>query len=162
MESKGMHNEALEEAYLLLRKRLDAIASGYKVSEEDAEDFIQEGYLRLSDKIIRSPEEAKGKLWITIRNLAIDSFRRKKFTTSLDDKSPEINLNSTDSSFVDYSGINSKMESILSPLQYKIMTMLVGRDMDYSEIAIALDIKEGTVRTNVCRARKLLKEHLEK
>lgn len=158
MERETINERHLEEAYLVLRKRLDALSNTFMVSREDAEDLVQEGYLRLKEKEIKNPEEAKGKLWITIKNLAIDGFRRKKKEVEIEN----FDITLQDNSDIDAKLIFRQFKDILSPLQNQIMTLLVKEDLDYPEIASRLNMKEGAVRTSVSRARKLLKEKLER
>lgn len=148
----------LEAAYLILRNKLDAVSHTFMVSREDAEDLIQDGYIKLKGKELCSSVEAKCKLWITIRNLAIDGFRRKK--TKVDISNCEFHFDDNDN--LDTGLIYGQMKDILSPLQHKIMTLLVKDDLDYREIAERLGMNEGSVRTAVSRARKLLKEKLER
>ena len=55
----------------------------------------------------------------------------------------------------------SKVDMLLNTLENnKIMTMLIEDDLDYPEIAEKLNMKESAVRTNICRARKLLKKNM--
>lgn len=160
MDSKERHTGYLEEVYISLRQRLNSIANLYKVTEEEAEDLIQEGYLRLMDKKLDSKDEANGKYRITIRNLSIDRFRRQKFNVPLEASAKEIESGN----FVwhDKDRILQQMQNLLTPFQFKIMKLLVVNEMEYEEIAKVLNMKEGTVRTNVSRARKLLKEKMER
>ena len=160
MEIKKSNTDILEEAYTTLRNRLAAVANSCNVSKEEAEDLIQESYIRLSDKDIISKEEAKGKFWTTVRHLAIDKFRRQKIVTALDNEVKCIDF--YDGNYYDRERIIKQMKSLLSPLQFRIMIMLVVDELEYSEIAKILNMNEGAVRTGVSRARKLLKEKLER
>ena len=159
MEKRKPDNSLLEEAYFTLRLRLNSVSNTCKVTEEEAEDLIQEGFLRLHDKELKSAEEAKGKLWTTIRNLAVDRFRRQKFKSPLDSFEGEYHVD--DLSFTDREVLFKEMKKILSPLQFKIMTLLAGKEMDYHEIAAFLDMEEGAIRTHVSRARKILRDKLK-
>ena len=158
MNRETKNERHLEEAYLILRKKLDSISSSFRISQEEAEDLIQDGYLKLKEKEIDNREEAKGKLWVTIKNLAIDSFRRKKQTIEI--SQCEIIYNETDN--MDAGNIYFQIKQLLTPLQNRIMTLLIQEDLDYPEIASRLNMKEGAVRTAVSRARKILKEKLER
>lgn len=158
MNRETKNERHLEEAYLILRKKLDSISSSFRISPEEAEDLIQDGYLKLKEKEIDNREEARGKLWVTIKNLAIDSFRRKKQTIEI--SQCEIIYNETDN--MDEGNIYIQIKQLLTPLQNRIMTLLIKEDLDYPEIASRLNMKEGAVRTAVSRARKILKEKLER
>lgn len=152
------NSKPLDEAYLLLRAKLSSIKKTFNVSDSDAEDLIQEGYLRLVDKNIETSDEAKGKLWTTVRHLSIDIFRKEKKMTAIEALQ---NNSYIDSNNLDYDFIKSQLDKILSPLQREIMRLLIEDELDYPEIAERLQMKEGAIRTNVSRARKLLKERIE-
>lgn len=160
MIKRKTYSTPLEQAYDTLRKKLDVMGDRFNVPKTDMEDMIQEGYLRLADNDIKKEKEALGKLWVTIRNLSIDRFRKNKKESffpieSLNDLSGESHNR------LDYDFLRLQMKALLSPLQYEIMNLLIVKDLDYSEIAACLKISENAVRTHVCRARKILKEKLE-
>lgn len=148
----------LEEAYLSLRKRLDMAAHSFPLSKDDMEDVIQEGYVRLAEKGITDDSEAKGKFWVTVRNIMIDKFRKKRENISFDHA--EITIPEDSHFNLEYDLIRNQMKKILTPRQIKIMTLLTEEELDYPEIAARLNMKEEAVRTSVCRTRKLLKQKI--
>lgn len=160
MGKKKSYSTPLENAYAVLRERLDSMGDNFHVSRSDMEDLIQEGYLRLMDSDLKQEKEALGKLWVTMKNLSIDLFRKKKRHSSISDDAMK-ELSQESGSFTDYDFLRIQMKSVLSPIQYEIMTLLAVKEYDYSEIAESLDMTENAVRTNVSRARKILKEKLE-
>lgn len=157
MEKETTNKSHLEEAYLILRNKLDTLSNTFMVSRDDAEDLVQEGFLKLENKKMRNPEEARGKLWTTIKNLAIDRFRRKRKMIDIG----QYELPCIEHIGIDTNLIFQQLTEILSPLQNQIMTLLIKEELDYPEIAERLNMKEGAVRTAVSRARKILKEKLE-
>ena len=160
MKWNKANKKVIDEAYISLHEKLASLGKSYGISESQAEDLLNEGYLRLSDKPISSENEAKAKFWITIKNLYVDNFRKQKKLVPLNNNELLYKFYN-DRHNIDYELIKSQMELYLSPIQLKIMTLLVDQDMDYPEIAETLSMSEGAVRTNVCRARKILKENLE-
>ena len=48
----------------------------------------------------------------------------------------------------------------LDPEQQRILTLRVVNDLSYTEIAAVLDIKEGTVKSRLARARENLRKKL--
>lgn len=159
MATKNTHITHLEEAYISLHKKLASVEKICNVSKNEAEDLIQEGYLKLAGKSLETENEAKGKLWTTIRNLSIDRFRRNQKIISMPSED-ELDKSYIDYHNLDYDIIKRQIHKILSPLQNRIMSMLINDNMDYPEIAAKLGMNEGTIRTNVSRARKILKEKL--
>lgn len=158
MGCKKTETTPLEEAYLNLRKRLDLIGSSFRLSKEDAEDVIQEGYLRLSDKEMTDEPSAKGKFWVTIRNIIIDRSRKKKEITSFPIE--ELTTDEDVDASLEYEFLQVQMSKTLTKNQLNIMKLLVDEGLDYPEIAERLNMKESAVRTTVCRVRKILKERI--
>ena len=161
MNPRNKYDSPLDEAYESLRSRLRSMGFRYHLEEAETDDLIQDSYLQLSSTPPKSKEEARGKFLVTFKNLVIDNFRRKnrRQSTGIDN---DLALNETQPEFYDRQNILDQLEKILSPLQSRIMRMLVEEDLDYPEIALKLDMTEGAVRTNVSRARKILKEKLER
>lgn len=160
MEEQNHNTRYLEEAYRSLHNKLTSVGKICNLPESEAEDLIQEGFIRLYGQNVETEQEAKGKLWVTIRNLWVDRFRkeRKYINVSSYEKYDSFQ---TDNDNLDYDFICRQIKSLLSPLQNQIMTLLIGEELDYAEIAAKLKMKEGAVRTNVSRARKILKEKLK-
>lgn len=154
-------DDALEKAYKSMREKLDSMGNLYNLPPEDMEDALQEGFLRLSSHGMDQSDQVKGKLWVTVRNLVIDSFRKRKPVVNLSEIEEEISSVVTPTFDIDYPAIRKQMKEILSPQQWKIMHLLVEEGMDYPEIAENLGMAEGAVRTHVSRARKLLREKME-
>lgn len=160
MAKEEKYSSPLEKAYITLRNRLDIIGDNFKVSTDDAEDLIQESYLRLMDNDIKAEKEAEGRLWITMRNLSVDWFRRFKRVTYFSHTNLPT-LKQEDACQLDCELVRFQMKSLLTPVQFKIMTLLVVDELDYPEIAKILKMTEGAVRTNVSRARKILKQKMK-
>ncbi len=56
----------------------------------------------------------------------------------------------------------SRAMSLLEPQQRQLLTLRVVNDLSYAEIASALEIKEGTVKSRLSRAREALRKKYEK
>ena len=154
----------LEEAYEDLRKKLDNYAGAFRLSPEDAADALQDSYMRLHAEKGMSEYEAKSKLVIALRNNLIDRFRirkRRRYEPleNLDKfyevkDYPEENLISND--------FLNEIKGVLTPLQFEIISLRVHEEYEYAELAEKLGMTEAAIRTNICRARKLIKEKLLK
>ena len=151
----------MEEAYSTLRLKLESVGKAWNINDSDAEDLLQESYLKLLDQPMSNKKEAHSKLWVSIKNLAVDNFR--KCRKGVDEQVKDSLESPLPADFrCDYDSIITEMRISLSPLQFEIMQLLVVEDYDYPEIADKLNMSEGAIRTNVCRARKILKEKLRK
>ena len=153
-------NEPLDEAYHHLRLKLRAYARNFNLAPDDVADALHDSYLRLHGEDLPTAEAAKGKMAVTLRNLVLDLVRklRRRPAVPLDEETP---VYVHESSPLTTADILERMRLLLSPLQFKIMTLLAVEGLDYAEIADSLEMTEGAVRTNVSRARKTLKEHFD-
>lgn len=155
-------NNYLEEAYKELRERLVYFGRQYKIGYGDFEDSLHDGYLRLAEKQAMGETEAKGRLFVTVRNLILDKLRSAKVSRGVGLNEAE---NIADSNYLrpfdNDSNILRQMKCLLTKQQFEIMMLRAVENLDYPEIASRMNMTEGAVRTNVSRARKILKEKLK-
>ena len=79
-----MGHDLMTSSFLGLRDKLHHIAMRYLHSEEDAQDVVQDTWLKLSDKTdVETSQEARNKLVAVLRNICIDQLRKKR-TVSID------------------------------------------------------------------------------
>ena len=151
--------------YTSFKVNLLKIASNLLKEESDAQDAVQDTFLRLwkiRDKI-KTEDEAKALAIRTTQNICIDKLRRKKIINfePIDnyqnyriDDSMQKNAEITE----DYNFICSLIDQKLSPLQKKIIKMKEFEEKEIEEIALILDMKQAAVRMNLSRARKEIRE----
>ena len=139
-------------------------------NEHDAEDLVQESYLR-AFKFFGSFQSANARGWLLtiVRNTCYTWFRENRpqeLTTSFDE-----NVHSTEADPFDpeklllqsESGqlIKQAMEEL--PLEFReVLTLRELEGLSYKEIAVIAGIPPGTVMSRLARARSRLKQHLTK
>jgi len=141
------------------------VAAVRSVAREAAEveDLAQEVFLRLCKdnfRLLRSYDPARAGLstWITIvaRSTARDAIRRYRPILVPIEAVPEGRLAIDPVEPV----LKLKLpETLLSPRQREILTMLYDRDMEVSEVAAALGIDPQTVRSAHHKAMVKLRAH---
>jgi len=141
------------------------VAAVRSVAREAAEveDLAQEVFLRLCKdnfRLLRSYDPARAGLstWITIvaRSTARDAIRRYRPILVPIEAVPEGRLAIDPVEPV----LKLKLpETLLSPRQREILTMLYDRDMEVSEVAAALGIDTQTVRSAHHKAMVKLRAH---
>ena len=141
------------------------VAAVRSVAREAAEveDLAQEVFLRLCKdnfRLLRSYDPARAGLstWITIvaRSTARDAIRRYRPILVPIEAIPEGRL------AIDPVEPVRKLklpETLLSPRQREILTMLYDRDMEVSEVAAALGVDPQTVRSAHHKAMVKLRAH---
>jgi RNA polymerase sigma-70 factor (ECF subfamily) len=144
------------------------VAHGLLRSVQDAEDAVQEALLKLyrSDGWLRMEDE-KAFLARTVYRTGLDVIaRRQKATDSMDaeverelvweGRSPEQNAVDGD----DRALLRTLIEELSEEFRQALVLSAI-EEMTSREVAVAMGIPEGTVRTRVMRARADLKRRFE-
>lgn len=135
---------------------------------EDVEDVCQEVFLKIYHNLASFKQESKLSTWIAriAYNAAINYCEKRSLaTTELTDKTeaPE-NDQSPENALIEQderSYLQAQIERL--PVNYKTCLMLFHyEEMNYKEIEQITGWPESTVKSNLFRARKMLKEQLEK
>lgn len=153
-----MKQDLLTSSFLELRGRLHRIAMRFLQSDSDAQDALQDTWLKLHDKSLPETEqEARNRLVVVLRNLCIDRLRRVH-PDSIDaveghePASPEAPPDE------DVADLERCLQEALPPLQKEIFRMVVHECLEYDEIAERLGMTVDAVRMNMSRARKRIRE----
>jgi RNA polymerase sigma-70 factor (ECF subfamily) len=135
---------------------------------DDAHDLVQEVLLRVRRGLASyQPGSFEGWLWRITRNAFLDDVRRKKRrpTAPLPDDVDRWNRASSDSADVEYARISlgdDIQKALLElPIDFReavVLCDVVG--LSYEEIAAAVAVPIGTVRSRIHRGRKMLKDLL--
>lgn len=142
-----------------------AICLKYSKSYEDAEDTLQDSFLTIFSKINQFRDKGSFEGWIkriTI-NIAIEKYRKK---TPLRIIKEEIIEDHEDDIMINENSLN--VDFLLNSIQqlpdrYRLVfNLYVLDDFSHKEIATLLEISEGTSKSNLSRARKILKQKVEK
>ena len=143
---------------------------------EDAADITQEAFLKAWRNLGSFHGEASFSTWLyrLASNACMDQLRsmRRRPVGSLtvtDDEGEEQTMDVPDSAPSPEESLISKEErsllqeamSALDPQERQILTLRVVNDLSYTEISEVLDLKEGTVKSRLARARDHLRKKLE-
>ena len=166
-----------QDYHLCLMKRYEAKLLNYilkisNISREDAEDILQEVFVKAYQNLNDYDLNFKFSNWIysIAHNTTISVFRKKKVrpqTISWEDKDLDNILRSTldveDASLkkLTYKHILKIINQL--PLKYKdVLILKFEEGKDYREISDILHKPMGTIATLINRAKKSLKQKLEK
>lgn len=172
--SKAGNLDAFEELVRLYEKKVFTVAYRFTGNWADAHDLAQEAFLKVYQSLPMLREEASFATWLyqITANVCRDELRRKRKTPkiSLDElmtssgglplpaKSadcPENNLEQWE--------MSEAVQGILNTLTSDQRLILIMREvegMTYEEIAAALDISAGTVKSRLSRARQAFKQKI--
>jgi RNA polymerase sigma factor (sigma-70 family) len=137
----------------------------------DHEDICQDVFMQVYQNLANFKFESKLSTWVAriAYNRCINYLEKKK-TPLFDDLSPEeesFETQSEDSiapdTFAEYRDRSFKLQREIEklPIQFRtILTLFHLDEMKYNEIAEIMGLPEGTVKSYLFRARKLLKQRL--
>ncbi|MCX6559236.1 MAG: RNA polymerase sigma factor [Candidatus Aminicenantes bacterium] len=167
--AKEGRSDALEQIYLQNRDRIFRLALRYLRSPEDAEDVVQETFIKAFDAISGFDLNLGSGLpaWINqiCVHCAIDHLRVRKRrwgrTTSLDAMPQDPpSSNPSPEQVAIGRGIRRRVQDavgILSPRQRAIFSLRYVDQLDIRQIADQLDCSEGNVRAHLFRSASKLK-----
>lgn len=176
-DSESPKNEGFEETALTHLDELYATALRYTKNEKDAEDLVQETFIKAYTNWHRFEQGTNCRAWLftILTNTFINKYRRKKKEREIlnaDDLRPiEENFfdrertefyNSPERESVQKS-FTSELQGALEQLSDEFRTVVVLADLNdfsYKEIAHILDCPVGTVMSRLFRGRKMMRELL--
>lgn len=135
-------------------------------NEHDAEDILQEVFVKIYNNLNEVEDEAKIKSWIykITQNSIIDYYKKKKaINMDIEDFDKIINEDEDESNMNE--DITKCFEMLIGKLPSKYNEPLYLHDIEgkkYKEISKELDISLSCSKMRVTRARALLKETLLK
>jgi len=157
--NRRLRNEICEQ-----RERLYRLAWSWSHNQHQAEDLVQETIARALAKLDTLREEARLAVWLTriMANLFRDQFRKQKEETGQDfepvsEETPE--------EVTDRSLLVQRTRAAIDTLNddhRQIITLVDLSGFSYADTAQILDVPVGTVMSRLSRARKRLREQLEK
>jgi RNA polymerase sigma factor (sigma-70 family) len=158
--------QAAEEAlYQKFSPRMLAVCYRYAKSREDAEDMLQEGFIKVFHQLSDFRKEGSLEGWI--RRLMVHTCinilkRNKKFNEQVDISMAE-NLISPAAYIPSIIHAKQIVECIRSlPVGYRtVLNLYAIEGYSHREIATMLEIEESTSRSQYVRARALLEKILE-
>ena len=163
-----MDAREFKQRYMPRHQVLYRVAYHLTGNAQDAEDLLQDLYLKLWQKRDELPDEAMKEAYLVtmIRHLFVDQHRLKRLDTSaeLKEEASPPNERSLDHQ-IDAKDEAQQMEGLISQLperDAKIIRMHVVDDRSYEEIEQDTGLSQGNIRTIVMRTKKKLKEQFNK
>lgn len=163
-----MSKETVTSVFVKLRSRFLRRARGVLPSQEDAEDALQDAFLRLWQKADRlnTEQEVEAVATTTLRNLGIDKFRQEErlemvTLTEEHDRDDEVE-SVAEERREQLDDVERLMERVLSPTQRKIIKLHEYEQRSYEEVATMMGMQQAAVRMQLSRARKTIREEYRK
>ncbi len=136
----------------------------YAGNSFDAQDILQDGFVKIFDslKSYRGEGSLEGWMKRIFINMALDKYRSRISVLSVDEISEEQDLTPREASAIDTMS-EKEILSIIKELpdQYRmVFNLFVVEGYPHEEIAQMLNIGISTSRSNLARAKMILKEKI--
>lgn len=177
MARKTKSQIIFETELLIHMEALKTFAFHLTYNEDDADDLVQETYMKAHRSIDNYIEGTNAKAWLfkILKNSYINEYRKRvkqPIQVNLEDvtslKSSDESKNQTyedlREEIFDYSmGDEVTMAMMSLPEEFReVILMCDIENFSYEEIAKTIELPIGTVRSRLFRARNMLKEKLKK
>lgn len=160
-DCKSGKREAQAKLFQKFAKKMFTVSLVYTKDRTAAEDVIQDAFIKIFEKISQFKGKGSFEGWMRriVVNTALERYRRENKLYSIDDYQPYEETLSYDDIITNISaGELMQIISTISP-QYKVVFSLYAIEgYSHKEIAKELGISEGTSKSNLARARKVLQE----
>jgi len=154
---------AQEEVYRIFAGKLFAISLKYSRNKVEAEDNLQDGFITIFQKIDQFKHKGSFEGWMKriVINTALQKYREKNVLNLVQEKDltneVEVEVDEEEVSLDYLLGLIQQL-----PNQYRLVFSLYVLDgYSHREVANSLGISEGTSKSNLSRARTILKKKIE-
>lgn len=154
-----------EKLYNLYARKMMGVCLWYARNREEAEEILQDGFIRVFTYIKKYRGEGSFEGWIraTMVSAALSKYRNKSYqlrpVIQFDSDTHEV---AEDAWFVSQYDEKElvKLVQTLTPAYRMVFNLYVFEGFKHREIAEALKISEGTSKSNLADARKILQTAL--
>lgn len=157
---KRMH----EELYNRFASKMYAVCLRYTNNSDDAQDLLQEGFIKVYRNLHRFRAEGSFEGWIrrVFINSSIEHFRKKSAKLSTVSDKEEGTIPDNDISALDTLAERDIIALIqgLSPGYRTVFNLYVVEGYSHREIGELLNISEGTSKSQLARAKGILQKRV--
>jgi len=154
---------ALRKIYEEYYEYLYPVCLRYASDEDEAEDILHEGFIKIYKHIAKYEPGTSLKAWMRriMVNSAIDHYRERKRKRT-EEITPIMKLRSARPDVLSRITVEEILEAMrqLSPTYRTVFNLFVMEGYSHREIALKLNITESTSRSNLVKARNKLKSLL--
>lgn len=156
--------KAQEQLYRLFAAKFFGVCLKYSGSYEEAQDNLQDGFLIIFNKIGQFKFNGSFEGWgkrVMVNN-ALQKYRGMRFLEIVNENIPQeetVEIDDDDNISMEF--LTTIIQEL--PERYRLVFSLYVLDgYSHKEIADMLDITTGTTKSNLARARMILKEKIDK
>ncbi|MBZ5855661.1 RNA polymerase sigma factor [Flavihumibacter profundi] len=158
IEGDPKMQEALYQRYAA---KMFAVCLRYAGNNDDAQDLLQEGFIKVFKNLAKFRNEGSFEGWIrrVFVNTSIEQYRRKVHLNSISEKE-EMVIEDASVSVLDQLAERDIIQLVqdLSPGYRAVFNLYVIEGFSHKEIADMLHISEGTSKSQLARAKSILQK----
>jgi RNA polymerase sigma-70 factor (ECF subfamily) len=154
--------KAQKEIYQLFAGKLYSICLKYSKNKQEAQDNFQDGFVTIFEKIGQFKFNGSFEGWMkrVMVNTVLLKYRNKTVLNIITDEIPDEVIVDIDEEEVSLDFLLSLIQSL--PDRYRMVFSLYVLDgYSHKEISKMMQIAEGTSKSNLARARAILKQRIE-
>jgi RNA polymerase sigma factor (sigma-70 family) len=153
---------AQEQLYRMFAAKMYGICLRYSKNTEEAQDAMQEGFIKVFDKIYQFKNTGPFEGWLRriMVNTTLEQYRKKSHTI-LTDQVPDTTEEISES--LDIGLTEAELIYMIQnlPERYQmVFNLYVFEEMPHKDIARELGITEGTSKSDLSRARGILQKKI--
>jgi len=153
-----------EELYRRFAPRMYAVCLRYANNSDDAQDLLQEGFIKVYRNLHRFRAEGSFEGWIrrVFVNTSIEHFRKKSTRMSMVTDKEDQAIEDADITALDNLAEKDIIKIIqeLSPGYRAVFNLYVVEGYSHKEIGDMLGISEGTSKSQLARAKSVLQKKI--
>ncbi len=154
--------KAQEQLYRRYANTLFSVSLKYARNYTEAEDILQDGFITIFDKIGQFKNKGSFEGWLKriVINTALQRYRKQRVFNIVNEEQLEQEDVLVDEEDVSLQFLLQIVQEL--PDRYRLVFNLYALDgYSHKEIANMLEISEGTSKSNLARARMILKQKVE-
>jgi RNA polymerase sigma-70 factor (ECF subfamily) len=155
------NQKAQAKLYQQFAPKMFGVCLRYANDAAEAEDNLQEGFIKVFTNLRSFRNEGSLEGWIRriMINVSLEKFRRQRLLYPVEDVSVFDSVNFSDDVVAKMSADDlMKLIQQLPPRYQLVFNLYVIEGMSHQEIANEMSITEGTSKSNLSRAREILKK----
>ena len=153
-----------EELYRRFSSAMYGLCLQYSSSEEDAQDILQDGFIKVFAKLeqVKNPAALPGWIRRVIINTALEKYRSQVLLQRVDEVKEEIGELPGNEAFEDLTCEELVgLIQTLTPRYRMVFNLYAIEGYSHQEISDKLGISTGTSKSNLSRARAILQEKIK-
>lgn len=155
--------KAAEQIYKMFSAKMFAICLRFSKDRSEAEDNLQDGFIKIFESLGQYSGKGSFEGWLKriFINVALEKFRKRGPLLQLVEEIPEVpDMEIGNEIQIPATVLQSYLSQL--PERYKmVFNLYVFEDLPHKEIAVMLGITEGTSKSNLARAREILKNKIK-